>query len=197
MHEWVDIVQKQEAALKSTGELAGEVRPQRPMCLPSLIWLVAAFLSASSVTYPETVAGTSGLQPGFILAVQDELISLRAEDASLKAIFEEIGHRMNIQVKAEIPETATANFACEQLPLQEVLKRLGRYVNYGYVGRWEQGKWRISTITVHSLKVANRHGGPSVDGSQDLQDKRPRPRLEMNIDPSKYLREKRQPPEAD
>jgi hypothetical protein len=197
MHEWVDIVRKQEAALNPTRELAGRVWRQRLMRTTSLILFAAAFLSVLSVTYAETVAGTSGLPPGFTLTIQDELISLRAEDAPLKAIFEEIGHRMNIQVKVEIPETATASFACEQLPLHEVLKRLGRYVNYGYVERWEQGELRISAITVHSLKVATRPVGSGADGSQDLQDKRPRARLEMNIDPSKYLREKRQPPEAD
>ena len=144
----------------------------------------------------QTAADTSGPQPGFNLTVQDELISLKAQDAPLAGMIEEIGRRMDIQVEVEIPETATANFAFERLPLHEVLKRFGRYVNYGYVERWEQGKLRISTITVHSLKAATRPGGHSADHSQDLQDKRPRARLEMNIDPSKYLREKRQPPEA-
>jgi hypothetical protein len=148
------------------------------------------------MTNAQTVAGTSGPQPGFSLTVQDELISLKAQDAPLAAMIEEIGRRMDIQVEVEIPETATANFAFERLPLHEVLKRFGRYVNYGYVERWEQGELRISTITVHSLKAATRPGGHGADNSQGLQDKRPRARLEMTIDPSKYLREQHQPPEA-
>ena len=167
------------------------------MRIASLILSAATCLSVSSVTYAQTFAGPPGLQPGFALTVQDELISLLAQDAPLKAIIEEIGRRMDIQVKVDIPDTATANIAFEQLPLQEALKRFGRYVNYGYVERWEQGKLRVSTITVHSLKVATHPGGPGPDSSQDLQDKRPRARLEMTIDPSKYLREKRQPPEAE
>lgn len=183
--------------MKATGELAGKVWRQRLVPTTSFLWFAAAFLSMPSVPPPETVAGTAGLQPGFILAIQDERISLRAEDASLKAIFEEIGQRMNIQVKVEIPETATASFVYEQLPLHEVLKRLGRYVNYGYIERWEQGQLRISTITIHSLKVATRHPGAGADGPQDLQDKRPRARLDMTIDPSKYLREKQQKLDAD
>jgi hypothetical protein len=90
-HEGVAIVRKQEAALKPTTELAGRVWRQRLMRTTSLILFTAARLSVSSVTYAETVAGTSGLPPGFTLTIQDELISLRAADASLKAIFEEIG----------------------------------------------------------------------------------------------------------
>jgi hypothetical protein len=182
--------------LKSTGELAGNIGCQRRGRIISLI-LFAAFLTVPTLTYPETGAGTSGLERAFTLGIQDELISLRAEDASLKAVFEEIGQRMNIQVKAEIPETATASFVFERLPLHEVLKRLGRYVNYGYVERWEQGELRISTITVHSLKATPLPAGPAAETSQALGGKRPRGRLEMNIDPAKYLREKPQPPKAE
>jgi hypothetical protein len=183
--------------LNSIEGLAGKVWRQRRTRIASLILSAAVCLGMSSATCAQTVADTSGLQPGFTLTVQDELISLKAQDAPLAAIIEEIGRRMDIQVEVEIPETATANFAFERLPLQEVLKRFGRYVNYGYVERWEQGNLRISSITVHSLKVATRPGGSGRENTQSLQDKRPRARLEMNIDPSKYLREKRQPPEAE
>jgi hypothetical protein len=157
------------------------------------LFLAVVGLALPRAAHPQTLEGTSAPQPAFVLTIQDELISLRAEDASIRAIIEEIGRRMNIRVKVEISTAATVTLAFEQLPLPEVLKRFGKYVNYGYVEHWEQGELRISTITVHSLKVTTAPAGLGADGSQDLQDKRPKGRLEMNIDPSLYLREKRRP----
>jgi hypothetical protein len=190
-------VSDQEVTLKTIKRL-GRHMWRRGIRQSLFLMVLAVVLQALCRTaYAGVVTDTSALQHGYDLTIRGELISLRAKDASLKAILEEIGRRMNIQVKVEIPEAATASFACEQMPLHEVLKRFGRYVNYGYVERWEQGKLRISTITVHSLKVATLPTGSGADSSPDLQDKRPRARLEMNIDPSKYLREKHQPHEAD
>jgi hypothetical protein len=155
--------------------------------------LAVVGLALTREAHPQSQEGASTRQPPFVLTIQGELISLRAEDASIKAMIEEIGRRLNIRVKVDIPTTAKLTLAFDQLPLQEVLKRFGKHVNYGYVEQWEQGELRVSTITVPSMKVATSPTGPRADGSEDLQGNRPRARLEMNIDPSLYLREKRRP----
>jgi hypothetical protein len=183
----------QDCALETTESIGHEA--QRRLLRNTLLGLCLAVvgLALTREAHPQIQEGTSARHPPFVLSIQGELISLRAEDASIKAMIEEIGRRLNIRVKADIPTTAKLTLAFDQLPLQEALKRFGKYVNYGYVEQWEQGELRVSTITVPSLKVTTSPTGPRADGSEGLQDNRPRARLEMNIDPSLYLREQRRP----
>jgi hypothetical protein len=185
--------QRQDGVLEITESIRHETRRRLLRNTLLGLFLAVVCLALTRPAHPQTLEGASASQPAFVLTVQGELISLRAEDASIKGIIEEIGRRMDIRVKVEIPTAAKVTLAFEQLPLPEVLKRFGKYVNYGYVEHWEQGELRISTITVHSLKVTTVPAGLGADGSQDLQDNRPRGRLEMNIDPSLYLREKSRP----
>ena len=96
---------------------------------------------------------------------------------------------MNIPVEVQIPVSATATLGFERLPLPAVLKKLGQYVNYGYVERWEQGELRISAITVHSLKIQSL---PAQLGADVSQEARPRKALELEIDPRQFLPQKRQ-----
>jgi hypothetical protein len=161
------------------------------MCMLSLVCFAVVCLTLPRATHPQTLEGTSAPQTTFVLTIHDDLIWLSAKKASLKAMIEEIGRRMHIQVDVQIPAAATVTLAFEQLPLPEVLQRFGRYVNYGYVEQWEGGKLRVSAITVPSLKVATHESGAGVNASQGLQEKPPAARLEMHIDPSRYLREKR------
>jgi hypothetical protein len=191
------MAQREEGTLQTTQGQGDEAWSETGMRTRSLVFLAVVLLTLSQTAQPQTLDGTPAPQTTFVLTIQDDLISLSATEASLKAIIEEIGRRMSIPVRVEIPAAAKVTLGFERLSLPEVLKRLGRYVNYGYVEHWAQGALRISAITVHSLKGAPPAAGPGVDASQVVEEKRPRARLEMNIDPSKYLREKRQPDEAD
>jgi hypothetical protein len=183
----------QDCALETTGSTGHGARRRLLRSMLLGLCLAVAGLALTREAHPQIQEGASARQPPFVLTIQGELISLRAEDASIKAMIEEIGRRLNIRVKADIPTTAKLTLAFDQLPLHEALKRFGKYVNYGYVEQWEQGELRVSTITVPSLKVTTSPTGPRADGSEGLQDNRPRARLEMNIDPSLYLREQRRP----
>ena len=161
-----------------------------------IAFLAAVFLILSRPVHTQTLEGPSAPQASFVLTIEDDLISLSAKDASLKAMIEEIGRRMNIPVKVEIPAVAKVTLAFERLPLPEVFKQLGRYVNYGYVESWEEGELRISGVTVPSLKVATPPSGPGLAASQPQEEERQEPpapkALELEIDPTQYLRERRQ-----
>jgi len=84
--------------------------------------------------------------PGFALSVHADLISLKAENSSLKAVLEAIGQKMNIEVLGEIQEGETITAEFTRLPLAEALERLSP--NYGYQMRTEKGEPKISKIFV-------------------------------------------------
>jgi hypothetical protein len=153
------------------------------------ITLAVMVLTLPGPAHPQTPADTSAPPAPFVLTVQDELISLSANNASLKAIIEEIGRRMNIPVAVHIPATARATLAFERLSLPETLKRLGRYVNYGYVEQWEHEALRIRAITVHSLKDPSRPDEPG--GQPGGQTPLAKP-LQIEIDPKQFLKPKQQ-----
>jgi hypothetical protein len=175
--------------VKTTEGRGDEARTNVLMRTLFLVCLAAVSLAPSQPAHPQTLAGTSGPQAAFALTIQDDLISLSAQDASLKAIIEEIGRRMEIPMRVEIPAAAKVTLAFERLALPEVLKRFGKYVNYGYVERWEQGKLRISAITVPSLKVQSLPAALGADASQQTPSGKA---LELEIDPRQFLKENRQ-----
>jgi hypothetical protein len=70
--------------------------------------------------------------PGdFVLTVQDSLLSLRAQDASLKAILEAIGRELAIGVVAHMSAHKKITVQFDQLSLTDALQRL--HTNYAYV----------------------------------------------------------------
>jgi len=90
--------------------------------------------------------GASASTGNFVLRVEANRVSLDAQDASLRAILEEIGQKMDLEVLGEIPaqETITAEF--QNLPLEEALHRLSS--NFGYQMKSEQGGQEISKIFI-------------------------------------------------
>jgi type II secretory pathway component GspD/PulD (secretin) len=67
----------------------------------------------------------------FVLTVQDSLLSLRAQDASLKAILEAIGRELGMGVVAHISAHDKITVQFDQLTLTDALQRL--HTNYAYV----------------------------------------------------------------
>jgi len=85
-------------------------------------------------------------QKGFYLMVEDGLISISANDASLKEILEEIGKRMKIAVVVNIPEEERINVKFHRLSLADSLKKLSS--NYGYIMNTEDGEKKFASIFV-------------------------------------------------
>ena len=149
-------------------------------------------------------------QPGFVLSVHGDLISLKAEHSSLKAVLEAIGQKMNIEVLGEIQEGDIITTEFNRLPLAEALQRLSP--NYGYQMRTEKGEQKISKIFVLSkpkgfvrpksaakdpqlvepagsseLQVAEQPDEPESDKKDDEPDKdKPAP-FKFEFDPSVFV----------
>jgi hypothetical protein len=82
----------------------------------------------------------------FVITVKNNLISLKAKDASLKEVLEEIGRKTKIDVVAGIPDTKKITAKFENLPIEEAVNRLT--TNYSYVMDSTNGETKIIKIIV-------------------------------------------------
>ena len=98
--------------------------------------------------------GKPAAKADFVLTVKDNLISLKAKDASLKEVLEEIGRKMNIEVLALLPEQEKITTEFETLPLEEAIERLIR--NYPHLIVSQEGDRRITRII--ALQKSGDHG---------------------------------------
>src|SRR5262249_47178528 len=96
--------------------------------------------------------GKPATKADFVLTVKDNLISLKAKDASLKEVLEEIGRRMQIDVVAGIPDTKKITAEFENLSIEEAVNRLS--TNYSYLMDSTKGERKITKIIV----LANSEG---------------------------------------
>src|SRR6266436_5513581 len=103
----------------------------------------AQIFAAESERIPK---GKPATKADFVLTVKDNLISLKAKDASLKEVLEEIGRRMKVDVVAGIPDTKKITAEFENLSLEEAVSRLS--TNYSYVMDSTNGKRKITKIIV-------------------------------------------------
>jgi hypothetical protein len=86
-------------------------------------------------------------RPGdYRLTVHGQLITLWAQDASLKAILHAIGREMAIDVEARISANEKRTVAFDKLSLIEALKRL--HANYAQLVETKQGEHTITKIIV-------------------------------------------------
>jgi len=90
--------------------------------------------------------GASTSIGNFVLTVEANRLSLDAQDASLRAILEEIGRKMHLEVLGEIPAQETITAAFHNLPLEQALHQLSS--NFGYQMKSEKGGQEISKIFV-------------------------------------------------
>ncbi|MFZ1748527.1 MAG: hypothetical protein WBO24_11720 [Nitrospirales bacterium] len=98
----------------------------------------------------------TGAEGKFVLTVENDLLSLKAQQASLRAILGEISHKMGMEVVGEIPaeDTITAEF--HHLRFEQALYRLSP--NYGYQMKADEGQQRIAKIFV--LPKGTEPAGP-------------------------------------
>ena len=96
----------------------------------------------------ENPIGLANLKPAeFLLTVEDhQWMSLRAREASLQAIVQEIGRKMGIKVVGTIPKDETVTMTFSRLPVADALQHLSP--NYGYQIGHENGEEKIATIFV-------------------------------------------------
>lgn len=120
--------------------------------IENLLW---GFLLVSLLITPNNTFGGEGERKpegkpagkaDFVLTVKDNLISLRAKDASLKEVLEEIGRKMKIDVLASIPENQKITAEFEKLSVEEAVNRLT--TNYSFVMDSTKGERRITKVVI-------------------------------------------------
>ena len=82
----------------------------------------------------------------YVLVVKGDHISLKAKDASLKDILEEIGRRMKIDVVANIPREEKITLELDMMYLGDAIKRFK--TNYAYITESDKDKGKITKIVV-------------------------------------------------
>ena len=114
--------------------------------LVGALCLVVAQTEAYSAQSSQPAQSKNSRQAPFTLTIEGNLISLTARDASIKAILEELGRRMNIAVVAAIPAEETITTEFNRLPLKEALNKLSE--NHAYVTDSAKDTGRITKIMV-------------------------------------------------
>ena len=126
------------------------------------------------------------------LVIRDNLISLSAEDASLKKILEDIGQKMNLQIFARIPteDKITVRFA--NLPLEEALKKFK--TNYVYISDSKEKQGNITHVVVvpegqeAQLYLKDVKKVEPKDKKETAEDKTSKPEpFKFEFDPSKVI----------
>jgi hypothetical protein len=82
----------------------------------------------------------------YILKVKGDHISLKAKNASLKDVLEEIGLRMNIDVVAKIPREDKITIELDMMYLGDAIKKFK--TNYAYISKSKQETGKITKIVV-------------------------------------------------
>lgn len=115
-----------------------------------VILLFMSLLVIPTLLFGENAFGNaereSEEKSSFELTVKDDLITLSANDASLKEIVEEIGEKMNIKAVANIHAEEKISVEFERLSLTKALEKLSS--NYGYIMNTEKDKKKIARIFV-------------------------------------------------
>jgi len=139
------------------------------------LFMCMIFVSTSALAAEKMERETA-----FDLAIKDNLISLNANDASLKHIVNEIGRRMDIKVDVHIAEDEKITEKFDRLPLEEALKRLS--ANYVYLINSEKGKAaRIVLLKKGTMEKRRVPPVMAARGSQKGTSKKPEPfKLEFN-----------------
>jgi hypothetical protein len=129
------------------------------------VWLEAAFIPGALGGEADPISpGTSATPADVVLTVHEGWLSLRAQDASLKGMFEAIGRQLSIDVVTRIPAAERITLAFEHLSLVEALTRFRPYVNYLMLEDAAKAPGTIRTLIVISKRAA---GVSSRQATQD------------------------------
>jgi hypothetical protein len=92
-----------------------------------LLWLSTTHERLQELSAAESFECSTRSTP-LLLTVHEGMLSLRAQDASLKEIIEEIGRQLSIETAANISSEKCVTMAFEHLSIAEVIKVLRNYV---------------------------------------------------------------------
>lgn len=121
-------------------------------------------------------------QADYILKIKENFISLKAKDASIKEILEDIGRRMKIEVVADIPREEKITVELDMMYLGDAIKRFR--TNYAYITESEKEKGKITKIIVvpkglgmvpiipqkkSVIKEEKRRVGPGMRARKDVR----------------------------
>jgi len=109
------------------------------------------------------------------LTGHEGLLSLRAEEASLKAIVEAIGQQLSIAVVTRIPADERLTIAFDQLSLPEVLTRLRPYISYLVLEDATTAPGTIRQLIVVSKRLAGTPSRPPPPDGEGWASPRPSP----------------------
>jgi hypothetical protein len=124
----------------------------------------------------------------FVLTVHENLLSLHAREASLKAILAQIGREMAIDVVAHIPADEKITVEFDQLPVGEALKKLSR--NYTYVVDAARADRRITKIVVLAKGDTTLPSSSTALDARPTDSSRSKP-FKFEFDPSKVMQERK------
>jgi hypothetical protein len=159
-----------------------------------LLGLLLCLLIVPAILFGEEAKKEAGEQvrpqADFVLTIQDHLLSLTAKEASLKAILDEIGRRMHIEVAAQIPAQEKITLTFDRLSLEEALQRFGDYTNYVYVKGAEKEPGQISKVMIFPKRettVPSRPPAQAAEVKKGAGQAAPRPEpFKFEFDPSQY-----------
>jgi hypothetical protein len=130
-----------------------------------LLGLITADVSSGELSggdatrTPHVEAASQGV---FILKIHEGWLSPRAQDASLKAIFQALGRQVSTEVMARIPEEERITIGFDQLSLAEALKRFRPYVNYLALEDAAKTPGTVQKLIVVSKRAAGAPARPTT-----------------------------------
>lgn len=114
-------------------------------------WLIIVLLPflmipsiLSGMETDKTLNQNSISQGEYVLVIKGDHIALKAKDASLKDILEEIGRRMKIDIVANIPREQKITIEFDMMYLEDALKRFK--TNYAYITKSGKERGKITKI---------------------------------------------------
>lgn len=163
------------------------VRRGMERCFGVIVLLLPLLIITAALCGGETDRKTEGesvRKSKFILTTNDNLLSLRARDASLKEILEAIGRRMKIEVAGNIPEGERITMAFDKLNLEDAIKSLSK--NYTFVKESGKEKERTMKITILA-EGRSRKELPQPAPEETVEEKPTRPEpFKFEFDPSEF-----------
>jgi hypothetical protein len=115
----------------------------------------------ASAAQPPRTRPVEGARPEAVgLTVHEGPLALRAQEASLKAIFDAIRRQLAIDVVSRIPADERVTLAFAPLPLAEALKRFRPYVHYLVVEDAAKAPGTVRQLIVVSKRAAGEPSRP-------------------------------------
>ena len=152
--------------------------PKNVLCTSFILFMLLLPTSLFGNERAPSLLGPLVTEGTFVLTVEADRLSLKAREASLKAIVEEIGRTMRIEVLGEVPEGKTITIAFEGFSLEKSLQRFG--ANYGYQLGATNGGTRITKIFL--LPSGTRNPTEHVPSTHMQPPKAPvRPQAERHV----------------